>query len=43
MAMVVGCILLGMAIGALAVILFACLAVDREIDEQNKREHRDEQ
>ena len=28
----------GMAIGALAVILFACLAVDREIDEQNKRE-----
>lgn len=38
MAMVVGCILLGMVIGALAVILFACLAVDREIDEQNKRE-----
>lgn len=38
MAMVVGCILLGMLIGALAVILFACLAVDREIDEQNKRE-----
>ena len=38
MAMVVGCILLGMVIGALAVILFACLAVDREIDEQNKME-----
>ena len=38
MAMVVGCVLLGMVIGALAVILFACLAVDREIDEQNKRE-----
>ena len=41
MAMVVGCILLGMVIGALAVILFACLAVDREIDEQNKREKKE--
>ena len=43
MAMIVGCILIGIVIGALGVMLFACLAVDREIEEQNKREHNDEQ